>query len=64
MSLGEGSTHPRLLRSQVRRGERVLVANKVETLILPLAPGALGGLVMGGWDGSLSSAESVLCEHG
>jgi len=34
--IGEGSTHPRLLRSQKRKGERVFIANKVDRLTLPL----------------------------
>jgi len=55
MSVAEGSTHPRLLRSQVRRGERVLVANKVDMLILPLTIDAAGSERDGrlGWKSTL-----------
>ena len=34
--LGEGSTHPRLLRSQRRRNDRGFVAHKADVLVLPL----------------------------
>ena len=34
--IGEGSTHPRLKRSTERQGNRVLIANQVERLSLPL----------------------------
>lgn len=41
VGMSEGSTHPRLLRSSKRRGQRVLVANEVERLRLPLDLGAI-----------------------
>ncbi len=36
VAIGEGSTHPRLLRSGKRRGNRVFIANKVDNLTLYL----------------------------
>jgi GNAT superfamily N-acetyltransferase len=36
VTLSEGSTHPRLLRSQRRRADRAFLANQVDRLTLPL----------------------------
>ncbi len=41
VGMSEGSTHPRLIRSSKRRGQRLEVANHVERLTLPLDLGAI-----------------------
>jgi len=56
VGLGEGTTHPRLLRSQRRRGERGFVANRADILVYPMN---FGAIARGGREGG-PSPRSVL----
>ena len=51
-AIGEGSTHPRLIRSSKRLDDRVLIANKVDRLALPPGFAAIAG---GGSDSRMSA---------